>query len=89
MRKSAPIVPSVAFRDPSGRRSADACETQECAAVGYILNELESSISASGLSALMLVAWFVVWVILDLNQPQQGTIRVSQESMRRVLDAMQ
>ena len=57
--------------------------------MGYILNELENSISASGLSALMLVAWFVVWVILDLNQPQQGTIRVSQESMRRVLDAMQ
>jgi hypothetical protein len=29
-----------------------------------------------------------VWVILDLNQPQKGMIRVSQEPMQRVLSSM-
>jgi hypothetical protein len=36
----------------------------------------------------ILLVCMVVWVILDLNQPQRGAITVSQEPMQRVLSAM-
>jgi hypothetical protein len=29
----------------------------------------------------------VIWIILDLNQPQQGWIRVSQEPLERLLNS--
>lgn len=39
--------------------------------------------------AFIAVVCLVVWVILDLNQPNQGMITVSQEPMVRVLESMQ
>ncbi|MEI7683625.1 MAG: hypothetical protein WCL32_01260 [Planctomycetota bacterium] len=43
----------------------------------------------AGTIGFVILTAMVVWVILDLNQPQQGMIRVSQDPMRRVLDALQ
>lgn len=41
-----------------------------------------------GTVGFVILVAMVVWVILDLNQPQQGMITVSQEPMRRVLQGM-
>lgn len=43
--------------------------------------------AGSTLAFIMLVS-LVVWVIVDLNQPGAGSITVSQEPMRRVLEGM-
>jgi energy-coupling factor transporter transmembrane protein EcfT len=41
-----------------------------------------------GTLLLILIVCFVVWVTLDLNLPESGLIRVSQEPIIRLLKAM-
>jgi hypothetical protein len=42
----------------------------------------------AGTVGFVLLVCITVWVILDLNQPEQGAITVSQEPMQRVLSSM-
>jgi hypothetical protein len=42
----------------------------------------------AGTIGFVVLVCMTVWVILDLNQPQRGAIRVSQEPMQRVLLGM-
>jgi hypothetical protein len=42
----------------------------------------------AGTIGFVMLVCMTIWVILDLNQPQKGAIRVSQEPMERVLSGM-
>jgi hypothetical protein len=42
----------------------------------------------SGTLAFVVLVCMTIWVILDLNQPYRGAIRVSEDPMRRVLSGM-
>src|SRR5206468_438660 len=42
-----------------------------------------------GILGFILLLSLVVYVIMDLNQPSRGFIRVSQEPIQRLLDSMQ
>ena len=42
----------------------------------------------SGSFSFIVIVTLVIFVILDLNQPRRGLIRVSQDSLERVIQSM-
>jgi hypothetical protein len=58
------------------------------ATLGYASGLAGHRVSPPGIALVLLIA-FVIYLIIDLDRPRRGTIRVSQESLVKLHQALQ